>query len=387
MRSKIKDDINYRFVIRNPSQTRGNGNRASFGIIKREFNSGEVTSSKGADLKPISQEALDSINKRYTAGKLNFEDARKEVEELVENLYIDLKAVKAVVFNTANLKVLQEYLDSCYTEARRKKLSSYSSARSEAERAIEALGGLSIQTATPKQIQDQVDKSLSDNPNKQRRIIFKLRAILNWLRPSESWKHLLTPDNEEQGFVKYLTDEEFIQVRNKLPGELHKTLADVCFNLGCRVGEAVALTLSDLRETRNVVLIAKQITQEGHTKRTVKTKTKNKKIREAFVFPEGVPAIKKWIKIKDQFVAKERKRLAETMTIACRQIFPEDESKHLNWHDLRHCYAIRLLDKGLNIDDVADMIGDSVVVAKKHYVGFIISDARMERIRSKVLGK
>lgn len=390
MRSKIKTDVNFRYVIRNPSRgdSEGASRRRYFKIEKRVFDpdTGAAMASALAPLPEERQQALDAINERFSDGRLVFEAAKLEVEELVETLYQDGRLVLACVYNTKNLKVAEEYLKERYTEARRTKLASFAPAEQETNRAIEALGELSIHAATPKQIQDKIDASADGDARKQRRLIFKMRAILNWLRPSERWGDRLVPWDEEYGLVKHLTDEEFLLVLSKLPTEHHKILAQVCFHLGCRVGEACALTLSDLKESRNTVLISKQIRGSDHKAGKVIPRTKNKRKREAFIFPAGVSPLKRWIEIKRGLTVLQRRRLAEVIRAACIELWPDDDSKHLVWHDLRHSYAIRLLDKGLTVDDIADMIGDSVIVAKKHYIGFIVSDARMDRIRLKVIG-
>jgi integrase len=379
----LKEDVPYRLIILNPSQIPGGSRRRKFVIEKRLYDQVTWKYIRGSD-EGIDEEtstALFSINARYKSQKLNFEDARKEVEQLVHSLYKKDRALSAPVFNTANQRVLDEYLDACYPVARRKKID-FPQARNEAQRAINALGSLSIQSATAKEMQSAVDKSYDGNPNGQRRVIFKLRAMLAWLRPSESWKYALVPDDADQKPVKHLSEDDFKLVLPHLPTPAHKEFAKLCFYLGCRVGEGMALTPSDYREKRDCVLIAKQISIAGHAEREVKARTKNKRIREAFLFPAGKGAFRAWTGgLKLELSKEEREKLSREMKKACAKAFGSDETRHLTWHDLRHCYAIRLLDKGLTIDDVADMIGDSVVVAKKHYVGFVVSDARMERIR------
>ena len=383
MRTKIKADINFRYLIRNPSAKRGDGKRATFAIEKRVFDPGtwKYACSESPDLDEVQKSTLKSINARFKDGKLDLEQARKEIEELVSSLYKGDRAIQAVVFNQENRKVLEEYLEAVYPVTKRKKMSDFRSAKNESASAVEALGSVSLQSSSPAKIQDQVDKSCSGNSNKQRRVIFKLRGILNWLRPAESWKHLLTPDNKEHRLVRHVSKTEFEdELVELLPSNRYKVLARVCFYLGCRIGEAMALTTGDLREKVQTVMIMKQITKEGHAKRTVKNKTKNKKNRIAYIFPQGIPALKEWFKIKDTFTTEDRRRAAEVMTAACVKAFTNEESKHMTWHDLRHCYAIRCLDSGMSISDVAKNIGDSILVCEEHYTGFITSDARMEKM-------
>lgn len=385
MRSKFKDGLNYRYSIINPQrlEDRGRGGRrATFAIEKRTY---DIKTWKLTGTKRIENVTLDSINSQYRAKSIAFEVARKNVEELVESLYRKDKAVVAQVFSNDNLTQLQTYLDIAYPPARRRKLADFKTVEYECSRAVEALGNVSLLSATQDAIQDAVDAYCGPRANKQRRIITKLTSILKTLRPTEHFK--LSKDTEEHGPVKHLAVSEFDLVLRHLPNGHLQTLAKVCFYLGCRVGEACALNLSDLKEARTSVLIDKQIRKSDHEARKVTNRTKNKKRREAFIFDEGIAALKDWIKVKGKLTLDERLHLARYMTEACKKVFADDEGKHLVWHDLRHSYAIRLLDQGLTIDDVADMIGDSVVVAKKHYIGFIVSDARMDRIRSKVNGE
>jgi integrase len=381
MRKKFKEGFKHRYVILNASQTRGDGKRATFKIEKRSYDLGTWAI---IDNKRVKHATLDAINEKYLSKELDWEQARKNVEEVVESLYVADGAYSAVTYNSHNLELLQKYLDAQYPEARRNKLSDFGSAKSECSRAIEALGTLSLMSATQKQIQDQVDAFCKGDSNKQRRIVFKLRSILAWARPHD---HLvLVPDREEQPMVRYLTEAEFLKVRAHLPDEVHKVLADVCFYVGCRVGEAAAFTLSDLREARNTVFINKQVVLDEHDTGKIKPRTKNKKIREAFICPEGVKSFKRWVEIKKSLSSTQRNYLGETLKAACQAVYPSQDDKHLVWHDLRHCYAIRLLDKGLTIDYVAKMIGDSAKVAEKHYVGFIVSEPGMDLVRLKVLG-
>jgi len=374
MLSKIKDGVNYRYTILNPSN-----HRKTFNVEKRVF---DLNTWKAISTKRIHHPTLESINLQYTSNKIDFTTARKNLDNLILTLYKSDKAISAVVHSTDNLKTLELYLESRYPIVRRRKLSDFNSARYECQRAIESLGNLSLLSATEKQIQDQVDSYCDGDSNRQRRIINKLKSILAFVRPNEHFE--LIKDQEEFRVVKHLTETEFNKVLPHLP-KYHQILASVCFHTGARVGETFAFSISDLREKRNTVLINKQITKEDHEAQKVKSRTKNKKIRETFIFPEGISAFKKWVEIKESFTKSERLRLSEVMKAACIKVYPRNKDKHLVWHDLRHSYAIRLLDKGLTIDTVSKLIGDSSKVAEKHYTGFIVSEPSMDLVRSKVL--
>jgi len=92
----------------------------------------------------------------------------------------------------------------------------------------------------------------------------------------------------------------------------------------------------------------------------------------------ALEALKRWFGLKHQIDPLTRKYMARILRAACEKAFPGDLKKHLVFHDLRHCYAIMLRERGLTTEDVADLIGDSLLVAKEHYSGFGESPAIMD---------
>jgi integrase len=43
----------------------------------------------------------------------------------------------------------------------------------------------------------------------------------------------------------------------------------------------------------------------------------------------------------------------------------------LTYHDLRHSFGAHLLQRGAKIADVADLLGDDVIVTERHYAGLM----------------
>lgn len=382
MRKALKESVTFRFTIKPPAAegSTAKTKRTTFAIEQREIKAGKVLSSK-----TIKHATLTSINQAFLAKQVNRAQARASVAELVEQLYLEKKAFRAIVHNTANLQILEKYLEWRYPPNVRRKLADFDTARYECVRAVEAVGLISLLSASTAQIQDAVDNCSVGDPNKQRRIISKLNAILAFARPQERIR--LSKDAEENKQPKYVTVEEFekqlLPVMKAILPEHIVLAAEVCFYTGARIGEASAFTPADLRESRFEVFIAKQVTKEN----VKKNKTKNKKNRICLIFPEGIKAFKKWVEVKGKMTTSDRSRLAEHMRAACEKAFPGIAEKQLKFHDLRHSYAIRLLDKGLTTDYVAKQIGDSAQVCEKHYIGFIVSTVGMDIVRQKVLGK
>lgn len=72
-----------------------------------------------------------------------------------------------------------------------------------------------------------------------------------------------------------------------------------------------------------------------------------------------------------------RKRWAEI----AKKIRPE-----LRFHDLRHSYAIELLNHGVSLSLTAQALGNSVQVCQEYYAGFELSDEGLDVIRGKLEG-
>jgi integrase len=80
-------------------------------------------------------------------------------------------------------------------------------------------------------------------------------------------------------------------------------------------------------------------------------------------------------------------RYAERVRTAGRKVFPKDTSKHIKFHDLRHSYAIHLLNQGVPIGLVAQALGDSVQVTQENYLGFCLTDEGVSMVRTILDGK
>lgn len=349
MREKLVAD--FRFVILNP----GHG-RAAFKIDRRPGGR-------------VSNPDLDAINREYRAGKLDFQAARKQVEELRYRLYKEARAIRAVTHNTDNERLVERYWKSEYAH---RTLQDPKTARSELDRSVAALGMLSIHAASREELQGAVDRFRG---NKQRRIVSALQRLLTFAGRDIK----LRREKKEKRRVKSLSEREFKLVLEKVPLESLENLIAVAFYTGARIGECFAMEADDFDEDKLELKIRGQIDKKGLSR-----DTKNRRDRVTLVFPSGVKYLKKWLALKGSFELSDRPHMAEIVSAACEKAFPGAANKKLTFHDLRHCYARLCREKGLSTEDVADLIGDSLVVAKEHYSGFGASDAIMT-IRRKAI--
>lgn len=357
---------NVRFTIKYPT-----GGRTRFAIERRTYNeqTGKVDSSS-----TVEHPTIKSVNEAYKAGLLDLQKSKANLQELIEQLYKDEKRIKTVPHNQENLRVVDAYWDAKY---RRRDLKDPKTAKYALLRAIEAIGSLSIYSASTDEIQDAVDAKFSGNS--QRRIVTSLLQLLKFAKRSDV---ILIKARKEKRRVKYLTEAEFDAVRKHFKLETLEVLHTVAFYTGGRIGELFALKPEDFNETLLELRIQTQIDKEG-----LERETKNRRERVALVFPAGVKALKRWFQIKHLLDQETRKHIADITRSACKAEFEDNNNKHLVFHDLRHCYAVQCRERGLSTEDVADLIGDSLVVCKEHYTGFGPSSALMDLRRRAIRKK
>jgi integrase len=348
--------LDMRYEIRSPI-----GRHKSFRIMKVHESRYET----------IKHPTLDAVNTSYHTGKLGAEEALKSLKLLVRDLYKEAgQPVLEPVFSKENQGILNKYWAAKYA---RRALVDKASARSALERAVAILGMLSLASASFEQLQDCVD--LHFKGNKQRRIVQSLNQLLKFLNRD----FVLNKAKPVHYKVRYLTEPELNKLLPHLPSEPIKLLHQVCFYTGCRIGEAFAIEASHIKG--NKLRVLEQLDKQGQTR-----ETKNGKVRTAYIFPEAIPVIKRWILAKGAIDAPTRSRMAKITKSACRRAFPGNESKWCKFHDMRHSYAIALISKGVSLTAVAQCLGNSTAVCEKHYIGHELTDETIETIQ-KILAK
>lgn len=328
---------------------------------------------------PPGDDRLDSINRLYkgAANKFDaFDHCLKLALELKEQLLKEYGLKTERVFSRENYAVLDAFFEKKYAA---RKVKDKQAAYNDFRRAVDALGTLPIEIAT----KDQIQKLLSRYENNlQRRIASRLQMLL---------KHLgrdirLDRDKKVREPVRYLSKREFALVIREIENRQIRTLFDMAFASGCRMGELFALTPEDFRN--GVLTINKQLLRAPDAARRkgkdpkkwspdfqdLIAPTKTDQSRRVVVFPEFSRAFDAWCNIpEDDRVALRSAKFAEVLTHACRQVFPNNPQKHLVAHDLRHSFAIRMLERA-NLTYVALQLGNRIEVCQEHYTGYELHD-------------
>lgn len=335
------------------------GRRRSFRILRQIESQFET----------VKDRTLDSINQNLKTGKIDLVTAEKNVRALIKQLS---PKADAIIHNKDNDRILQRYWEDEYSH---RDLVDPDSERYALERAVRAAGNLSLQSVTREQLQKQIN--IHFKGNKQRRIVSKLNQLLKWI--GRDFTLRLGKESIED--VRHLNEADFLTMIKKLDDPF-KTLHEVCFYGGFRIGEAFALDPKTFNEESSLIKVLKQVDKFG-----VKRRTKNSKHRDVFVFPQGHAALTRWFDIRSQIDLPTRKLMSKVTRRACKLAFPKDPSKWLTFHDTRHCYAIMLLSKGVTTSLVAQSIGDAERVVEKYYTGFILSSDSVKLIGNLVSKK
>jgi integrase len=313
-------------------------------------------------------ERIVAINLAFKAKQKNFTLCELELKNIIVDLYTQKKKLFGThVFNEDNQKVLDTYWESEYAN---KQNIDPVSAKCDLRRAIEAVGSLSILSASRENLQRQIDSRFKGN--RQRRIVARLNQIIKYIKRDIK----LRKAPKERRKVRYLTPSEFQRAIRFINDDDIKALNVVCFCTGARLGEAFALNALELRG--DIVLISKQLDDTG-----VVRDTKNRRERQALVNPIESALFSRWISLLNKESLRTVK-IAKITKEACRRAFPEDKSKWCTPHDFRHSYAIWLLSKGVSLSLVAQSLGNSISVCQEYYAGFVLTTDSIAAIRALV---
>lgn len=327
--------------------------------------------------KTIEDERLIAINRSFQSGVQTLERCVVQVKEIIKDLYKkDPRCRKKVnIHNAENWKVYEDYWEQVYSF--RPLVNEYTT-KNELRKSIEVLGQLSIYSANREEIQSCIDRKYTGNS--QRKIVGRITQLLKFIGREKEVRLRRHP--KDLISVSFLNEDDFKKVLAIIPTQIEKTLLELCYYSGLRIGEAYGLAPHHLL-TDGTIRVTCQLDRCG-----IKRQTKTKRPRLAFLFPQGVEAFKYWTHASEmeKGVIDRLEASRELMKKYCKIAFPNDPSKHLTFHALRHCYAINLLTKGVSMSLVAQSLGNTLSVCQQHYVGFELTNDSIQAIKSIVSG-
>jgi integrase len=340
--------------------------RSSFAITQVEKSGTKVISRK-----TIKDERIRAINLAYKSEFKDYDECLDEIKK-IKNDYVvqEDKRKPKKNYNSKNLELVQKYFNKTYKKKKIKDESKKSMLK-DLERSVKALGKLSLFSASEDEIQEQIDSQFSGD--KQRRIIARLRQLLKFIGRSDIQLFL---EEKDEKCVKYLEPNELDLLLDYIKeNRILYCLVNIGARGGLRQSEIYGIRKHCLKTDRNL-FVDTQLLPDG-TRRT----PKNKKKRTAFLMDGVSDSINEWLDIsmadREAYRAGAA-RIPKQVKKACQKLFPNNPSKHLNFHDLRHCYAIYLVSIGMPTDLVAKFMGNSPEVCRLYYQGFMVSNTGIE---------
>jgi integrase len=339
------------FIFRPPMR-----GRRVFSFLRRDGDGKCVT---------VKDPRIDTLNSDLRSDPQSWPALMKRAEKLRDTFYTENDRTNVGPTPLSHNAEIFERFWTNYVETHRQHVDP-NSAQCDFLRAINAVGNLSLLTATPQEIAATLKKYPQ---NKQRRLISRLKTIFKFIERDDGDELIMPYEIPPNPAV--ISREDFQRVLLFLDPTT-RAVANTLAHTGLRVGELYDLREGAYRESDHTVLIVAQKREDG-----THGPTKNRKIRRAYVMEAGRSDLKMWLGAADEHRPKRTSRFAERIKKACRQA----GVKPLKAHDLRHCYVVWLLEAGNNLHVCARFIGDSATTCEKYYAGYITTPTMNQGVR------
>lgn len=393
------------FNVKDPRQK----GRASFAITKKLIRERDGKTVYEPLNNPDIENRIDAINQDLKSGALDVAEARVHIHELKKQLEkLEARHLPKQTFSHYNKKLADRFIRD--DVQKRKKLRSKKAEENKIWAAINALGNRSLRTINRDDLQDIADRQKSDGTH--RHFVRIYNRLLRFIGRGDLKLETRRLERRDPPFL----DEQ--QIR-KLVASIPQTdlakfpqlgnLILICFNLGCRIGEALALEKSCLLQQNGklVVKIEKQLTAE--------LEFRAPKSRSRLVMPlfeaETFDALNAWIAagLKPKERHRYRSKVSKTVKSLAQSLFgvnadqvdlpnaatsiadlPSTECEIREFkgvHMLRSSHVRYLLSIGGTLGDAALQLGDHIHTVQLHYSGYTNTKGTLSRIASLINSK
>ena len=244
-----------------------------------------------------------------------------------------------------------------------------------------------------RRVNRQDDRLLS--PVSINRDLQTLRAVLNWAvgreyldrtpfrRGSQTLIRLFREDNTRR---RRISEDEEATLLNAAPSHL-RAMMIIALDAGLRRGEMLAVRFDDIDGTSQLITVRGEIAKSGITRHVPIATMRLKAVLEwqrldaagehkpntALVFSdeagEAITTFRRaWVTtvLKAHGVQPRWSKGAgwKGLTPECQEAFRRID---LHWHDLRHEYASRLVERGAPLSQVRDLLGHASITTTERY--------------------
>lgn len=225
-------------------------------------------------------------------------------------------------------------------------------------RGVEALDQLPLTTATADQILEQIAHT-KDQPGRRYHVLGAINELLRYLRrdlrlPNPS------PRIETINFIEVGT---FLE-RSKLLREDYAIYLGSLFATGMRLGELPMATYPG-----NTFYVNQQLHRDGRVG-PMKCRTE----KQGPMIPHLIPFVMRLNALGRDAVHRIRRKYDKMMLNASKDILG------VTIHDMRHSYAIYMAKQSRPTGKIAEYIGDSEEVCRKHYSRYRPTNEELEDV-------
>lgn len=201
---------------------------------------------------------------------------------------------------------------------------------------------------------------------------FALDEELIYMNPMRKLAKYHRPDElvQEMQFWNYEEFTQFIECIDQTKYKEYHLLYNFLYFMGCRKGEALALTWEDVNFVTNVIRINKTVTQQlrgiGYKLTPPKTKNSLRSIKMPTQLAEMLKDYYNQICIDETFdsnwfvMGKEKPLGLKYIGPLFKENAIKAGVKVIRIHDLRHSHASLLINNGANIKAISARLGDNV---------------------------
>lgn len=183
------------------------------------------------------------------------------------------------------------------------------------------------------------------------------RSVLNFYTTKYlSYSLTFTKAKVDKSLPTYVTKQEFFKVLNQIKNFKHKIEISLMYNSGLRVGEVCRLKKHNIDFNNQIIWIRKG--KGGKDRRTI--------IPNSFLY-----YIELYCRKLEGYLFKtynghiSERSIEEILNKAIRK---SRITKKFTCHDLRHSFAINMVNKGIDIEEVRKMLGHSKLTTTQIYL-------------------